>query len=122
MHDVPMAWVYLLECSDGSLYVGSTTQLELRVDQHQSGAVAAYTRSRLPVQLLWAAEFETIPEAYTFERRLHGWSRAKKLALARSEFDRLPLLSSRSSAGRSAREQAREADRKQATRTLRDGP
>ena len=112
-----MAWTYLLECSDGSLYVGSTTDLDLRIAQHNSGAVSAYTRTRRPVALIWAAELESIPEAYALERRLHGWSRAKKLALARGEFARLPVLSSRSDAGRVARKEAQRADR-----VLRDGP
>jgi putative endonuclease len=94
-----MAWTYLLECSDGSLYVGSTTELDLRIAQHNSGAVSAYTRRRRPVTLIWAGEFETIPEAYTFERKLHGWSRANHLALARGEFATLPLLASRSREG-----------------------
>jgi putative endonuclease len=109
--DVPMAWVYLVECSDGSLYVGSTTDLDLRIAQHDSGAVSAYTRTRRPVTLVWAAELETIPEAYTLERKLHGWSRAKKLALARGEFAELPLLSSRSREGRAARAEAQRMDR-----------
>ncbi len=112
-----MAWTYLVECSDGSLYVGSTTDLDLRIDQHNDGGVSAYTRTRRPVTLIWAAEFPTIPEAYALERRLHGWSRAKKLAFARGEFDHLPALSSRSDAGRIAREEAQDSDR-----ALRDGP
>ena len=41
-----MAWVYILECSDGSLYVGSTTDVERRVWQHQNGEGAAYTKRR----------------------------------------------------------------------------
>ena len=112
-----MAWTYLLECSDGSFYVGSTTDLELRIAQHNAGAVSAYTRTRRPVSLLWAGEFATIPEAYAWERRLHGWSRAKKLALARGDFPALPALSSSSQAGRIAREKAQQTDR-----ALRDGP
>ena len=112
-----VAWTYLLECSDGSYYVGSTTSLEPRVAEHNLGLGAAYTRTRLPVTLLWAAEFEKIEEAYSFERKVHGWSRAKKAALARGEFDHLPVLSSRSYQGRSARDEAQRADR-----ALRDGP
>ncbi|MBV9832044.1 MAG: GIY-YIG nuclease family protein [Marmoricola sp.] len=106
-----MAWTYLLECADGSYYVGSTTELELRIEQHRSGAVPGYTSTRLPVELLWAGEFEKIEEAYWFERKLHRWSRAKKQALARGELDRLPLLSSRSRDGRAARAEAQRAER-----------
>jgi predicted GIY-YIG superfamily endonuclease len=105
-----MAWTYLLECADGSYYVGSTTDLDARVEQHRLGAIAGYTQTRRPVTLLWAGEFAKIEEAYWFERKLHGWSRAKKQALARGELDRLPLLSSRSRAGREERQRARAED------------
>ena len=98
-----MAWTYLLGCADGSTYVGCTTDLESRLAQHHSGTGSAYTRTRLPVTLLWAGEFEHVGEAYAFERRLHGWSRAKKFALARGELERLPVLSSRSYAARQER-------------------
>ena len=47
-HDVDMAWVYILLCADGSFYVGSTTNLELRLEQHMTGRGAVYTRQRLP--------------------------------------------------------------------------
>ena len=115
-----MAWTYLLECADGSYYTGSTTELDLRLAQHNSGRGAVYTSTRYPVSLLWAGEFEKIEEAYAFERRVHGWSRAKKLALARGEFTHLRLLSSRSYAGRQARTEAQRADNR--SPPLRDGP
>ena len=105
-----MPWTYLLECADGSTYVGSTTDLEARLAQHQSGEGAAYTRRRRPVRLLWAGELEHVGEAYALERRLHGWSRAKKLALARGELERLPVLSSRSYAARRERRTGPGAD------------
>jgi putative endonuclease len=98
-----MAWTYLLECSDGSFYVGSTTDLQARLFQHQSGMGALRTRTRLPVKLVWQAEFPTIPEAYTFEKQIRRWSRAKRLALIRGELDMLPALSSRSHRGERAR-------------------
>lgn len=111
-----MGWTYLLECSDGSLYVGSTTDLPRRVEEHNRGEVPGWTTRRRPVRLLWSAEFEKINEAFALERQLHGWSRAKKLALARGDFDALPLLSSRSREGREARTLAAESD----PRALRD--
>ena len=56
-----MAFVYMLECSDGSYYVGSTRSLELRVFQHNSDRDgSAYTRARRPVVLVWHAEVEHI--------------------------------------------------------------
>jgi putative endonuclease len=92
-----MAWTYILRCSDDTYYVGSTTNLELRVWQHNSddqGAV--YTRKRRPVVLVWAAEFDSIVEAFAFEKRVQGWSRIKREALIRGDFDALPDLASRS--------------------------
>ena len=67
-----MAWTYILECSDGSFYVGSTIDLERRVSEHDLGLGAAYTKRRRPVTLVWAADFERIDEAYAYEKRLQG--------------------------------------------------
>ena len=91
-----MAWTYIVRCSDGSYYVGSTTDLERRIWQHNfSPEGAAYTRRRRPVHLVWAAEFDRIDEAFAFEKRIQGWSRAKREALIRGDFDALPGLSRR---------------------------
>ncbi|MEI2713151.1 MAG: GIY-YIG nuclease family protein [Nocardioides sp.] len=59
-----MPWTYILKCSDDSYYVGSTVNLEARLSQHRDGRGAAYTRHRLPVILVWAAEFDRIEEAF----------------------------------------------------------
>jgi putative endonuclease len=93
-----MSWVYLLECRDGSFYVGSTTDLERRVSQHQLGLGASYTRTRRPVKLVWAADFNRIDEAYAAEKRIQGWGRAKRRALIDGRLHDLPWLSSRSTA------------------------
>src|SRR3954470_7003731 len=86
-----MAWVYILECSDGSYYVGSTPDLDARLSQHQAGIGGAqYTAHRRPVTLVWAAEFERIVEAYAFEKRVQNWSRAKRQALIDRRFGDLP--------------------------------
>ena len=53
-----MNYVYLLKCGDGSLYCGWTTDLEARVEQHALGRGAKYTRSRLPVKLVWYETYE----------------------------------------------------------------
>ena len=92
-----MAWTYILECADGSLYVGSTTDLERRVSQHNLGLGAAYTRlrRRRPVRLVWAAEFERVEDAFLYEKQVQGWSRAKRIALIEGRFDALPDLASR---------------------------
>ena len=85
----------MLRCSDGSYYVGSTWHLETRVDQHQSGNGADYTKRRLPVELIYAAEFDRVEDAYAWEKRLQNWGRAKREALIRGDFAALPGLSSR---------------------------
>ncbi|ATD69847.1 MULTISPECIES: GIY-YIG nuclease family protein [Gordonia] len=85
-------FVYILECADGSLYVGSTRNVEHRVNQHMSGKGSRYTRSRLPVRLVYQREFPHIGEAHAAERRLHGWSRAKRRALVEGRMELLPGL------------------------------
>ena len=90
-----MPWTYMLRCSDRSYYVGSTWRLEHRLDQHQSGNGAEYTKRRRPVELVYAAEFERVEDAYAWEKRLQGWGRAKREALIRGDFDALPGLSAR---------------------------
>ena len=87
-----MAYVYILRCADGSYYVGSTRDLERRVWEHDQGLGARYTRTRRPVELVWHAEYEHIGEAFTWEKRIQGWSRAKREALIRGDFDALPAL------------------------------
>jgi putative endonuclease len=72
-----MAFTYILECSDGSYYVGSTVDLERRIAQHAAGEGAAYTRRR-PVKLAWAMQMDSVAEAYLLEKKLQGWSRAKR--------------------------------------------
>lgn len=91
-----MPHVYMLECADGTLYVGSTVDLERRLAQHQSGAGAAYTRRRLPVRLFWCAEFARIDEAFGWEKRLQGWSHAKRRAFAGGGLDAVIGWSARS--------------------------
>ena len=84
--------VYLLGCSDGSYYAGHTEDLEVRMGQHHEGAVSGYTATRRPVTLLWAEEFATRAEALEAERRIKGWSRAKKQALIAGDWDRIKML------------------------------
>lgn len=89
-------YVYILRCNDGSYYVGSTTNLEERLRQHNDDVLgAAYTRRRRPVVLIWHAEFSSIAEAYSVEKQVQGWSRRKREALMRGEFELLPEVSRR---------------------------
>jgi predicted GIY-YIG superfamily endonuclease len=89
------AFVYILKCADRSYYVGLTTDLDQRFGQHQSGEMGGYTSTRLPVEMVWAAEFQSIVGAIEFERRIKRWSRIKKEALIAGDFDALPTLSAR---------------------------
>jgi putative endonuclease len=82
-----MPFVYMLRCSDRTLYVGSTIDLATRLEQHAAGTGAAYTRRRLPVELFWSAEFDRIDEAFRWEKRLQGWSHAKRVAFAEGGLD-----------------------------------
>ena len=86
------AWVYILQCSDGSYYTGKTTNLELRIAQHQQGYIKGYTYKRRPVKLVFSQEFPSIMEAIRAERQIKGWTRAKKEALIRGDFQRLHVL------------------------------
>ena len=85
--------MYILHCSDGSYYTGSTTNLELRLIQHQSGEGANHTKKHLPVVLVYYEEFQRIDEAFYREKQIQGWSRKKKDALIRNHSQDLPLLS-----------------------------
>ncbi len=88
------AFVYILRCRDGKYYVGSTRDtLERRVNEHNSGILAGYTKSRRPVELVFAQEFDRIVDAVAAERQLKGWSRAKKEALMSGDTTALVRLS-----------------------------
>ena len=73
-----MNYVYLLRCADGSLYCGWTTDPEARVRAHNSGRGAKYTRSRLPVELVWSEAYEDRHEALSREWHIKRMSRAEK--------------------------------------------
>ena len=92
-----IAYTYILECSNGAYYVGSTIDLERRLQEHQAGEGANYTRKHLPVKLVYWEEYQNIDEAFRRERQLHGWSRAKKEALIKGDIEKLKSLSSASS-------------------------
>lgn len=77
-----MNWVYLLECGDGTLYTGWTTDLEKRVAAHANGRGAKYTRGRGPVRLVYAEECADKGAALRREAAVKALPRAKKLALA----------------------------------------
>ncbi len=80
-----MAWVYLLECGDGSLYCGWTVDVEARLAAHRAGRGARYTRSRQPVTLRWSAEMPDRAAAMREEARIKRLTRGEKLVLIGAE-------------------------------------
>ena len=95
-HAGSMPYVYIVRCSDDTYYVGSTWDLEGRLWQHNhSDDGAVYTRQRRPVVLVWNAEYDSIEQAFAYEKQISGWRREKKEALIRGDFDLLPGLSRR---------------------------
>ncbi len=103
-----MPWVYMLRCSDNSYYVGSTGMLEQRLQEHADGKGAQYTRRRLPVELAWAEEFDSVADAYAMEKRIQGWSRAKREALIAGDWDAIRAAARRRGVANVSRETARE--------------
>src|SRR6266498_4329615 len=87
-----MAWMYILECSDDSYYVGSTKNLDLRFSQHQSGKGSKYTSGRLPVTLVYSEEYDRVSDAFYREKQVQGWTRRKRGALINGSFELLPAL------------------------------
>jgi putative endonuclease len=76
------AFVYLLLCSDGSLYCGWTSDLERRLGQHQAGKASRYTRRRLPIELAWSKPMPSRSAAMREEARIKRLSRPEKLRIA----------------------------------------
>jgi putative endonuclease len=90
------AFVYMLRCADGSYYVGSArNDLERRVAEHQAGVYQGYTSAKRPVHLVWSEYFDQIRDAIAAERKIKGWSRAKKEALIRGDWIKIKLLARR---------------------------
>ena len=90
-----LSYTYILECSNGQYYVGSTTDLERRLQEHQAGLGSNFTKKHLPVKLVYYEEYQTVEQAFCRERQLHGWTRAKKEALIRGDIEKLKQLSTR---------------------------
>jgi putative endonuclease len=91
------AFIYILQCADGSYYIGITRRdVGERVSEHVQGLLAGcYTASRRPVTLIFSEHYERIDEAIAAERRIKGWSRAKKEAYMRGDFEQLSVLARR---------------------------
>lgn len=79
-----MNYAYMLRCGDGTLYTGWTNDLEKRLAAHNAGRGGKYTRSRLPVELVYYEEHETKEAAMRREWQIKQLTRAEKLALVES--------------------------------------
>ena len=88
-------WAYVVRCDNGAYYVGHTDDLEARIAAHQTGALGGYTNRHRPVSLVWSQDFADRDSAFAAERQIKGWSRAKKEALIRGDWDAMHLLAMR---------------------------
>lgn len=85
------SWVYILRCRDSSYYVGVTSDIDRRLDEHYHSH-SGYVSKRKPCEFLWSEEFANIDDAIAFEKQVKGWSRAKKEALMRGDWAELQRL------------------------------
>ena len=97
-------YMYILKCSNGAYYTGSTHDLDLRLHQHKRGEGANFTRKHLPVELVYYEVFDRIDDAFYREKQVQGWRRAKKEALINRQYDKLRELSKSYASASSASE------------------
>ncbi|MDP2923703.1 MAG: GIY-YIG nuclease family protein [Candidatus Omnitrophota bacterium] len=74
-------WVYIVECQDGTYYTGYTPNLKKRIELHNKGKGAKYTRDRRPVKLAWSKEYKYFKKAFLEEKRIKALPREKKKEL-----------------------------------------
>jgi putative endonuclease len=87
-----LAYMYILECANGTFYTGSTIDIDKRLAQHHAGEGANYTKKHRPVKLVYVEFFQNIEDAFNREKQVQGWSRKKKLALISGEYNKLSSL------------------------------
>ena len=90
-----MFYVYILKCSDNSYYTGQTDDIEKRINEHIIGQGCEYTNNRLLVSLVYMECFDRRLDALVMENRIKKWSRRKKEALIKKDWDKLIFLSKR---------------------------
>jgi len=83
------AWTYILRCADDTLYTGCTTNIEQRFMEHEEGKYDSYTKKRRPVTLVWYEEFDDIRLAIDLEQQIKRWTRRKKEAFIKGDFEML---------------------------------
>ncbi|MEG0808202.1 MAG: GIY-YIG nuclease family protein [Alistipes sp.] len=89
-------YLYILRCKNGTFYVGSTVNIDKRLQEHQAGVGANYTRRHRPVKLVYLQHYPCIATAFHIEQQLHKWSHSKKQALIEGNFEILRALSHKS--------------------------
>lgn len=82
-------YLYILKCSNGHYYTGSTKDLKLRLAEHQNGVGSEYTKNNLPLELVYVEEYDNIDKAFYREKQIQGWSKKKKESLINGEFNDL---------------------------------
>jgi putative endonuclease len=87
-------YMYILKCANNTYYTGSTKDLERRIEEHQTGFGANYTKKHLPVELVYFEKFDRIDFAFIREKQVQNWSRKKKEALIKGEYELLKKFSS----------------------------
>ena len=85
-------FVYILKCSDNSYYVGHTSDVDNRIEIHNSGKGPTYTANRRPVKLMYKKEHDSINSAVKRETQIKKWTRAKKNALINGDLNKLKDL------------------------------
>lgn len=78
-----MFYVYLARCADNSLYTGYCVDLDDREEKHNAGLGAKYTRSRLPIKIVYFEQYDSKSEALKREKEIKSWNRTQKLRLIR---------------------------------------
>lgn len=86
-------FVYILECSNGTYYTGSTINLERRLKEHETDVGVVYTRKYLPVKLVYFEKFDRIDQAFYGEKQIQGWGQKKKKALIEKKWNDLQQFS-----------------------------
>ena len=86
-------YIYIVQCSDGSYYTGVTNDLERRLWEHETGYnPGCYTYTRRPIELRYHEYFHDIRNAITREKQIKGWSRKKKEALFKGDWEEIKRL------------------------------
>ena len=81
-----MFYVYIIRCADGSFYCGYTTDVEKIFEKHKSGKGAKYTRSHLPLEIVYIEEFESKSDALKRECEIKSMTRSQKEKLINSDY------------------------------------